>query len=211
MKNLVYKEIKLSIHRFYFLLPILLGLLMFIPNWIFTLVFMYFFWITAPQLYASYNAQQDGAFLMMLPISKKEYVKAKIMSLYILEGFHIFFGFLFGIIHNLIYGSFNWFFDINFAFFGLVLVLFSVFNLVFLPMYFKTGYYFGKPVIIAIVSTMIFAFLMEYSVFQYPWVQNFLEGNWIDQGIIVFISVVLTIIMNWVSMQRSIWKYERSS
>ena len=132
MNNLVYKELKISINKFFFILPILLGLLMFIPNWIYTLVFMYFFWVSVSQIYSAYIAEQDHSFCMMLPVTKREIVKSKIYVLYILEGLHIAFGFLFGIIHNLIYGQFNFFFDINIAFFGLILVLFAIFNIIYL-------------------------------------------------------------------------------
>lgn len=211
MKHLVYKELKISINKFFFLLPFVLGLLMFIPNWIFILVFMYFFWISAPQIYAAYIAHQDRSFIMMLPVSKKEVVKSKIYALFILEGLHIGFGFLFGIIHNLIYGQTNMFFDVNIAFFGVVLVLFTIFNLVFLPQYFKTGYFFGKPVIYGIVATMIYAFIMEFGVIKYQFFRNVFEGNVLNQIIIMIIGVILAVVLNYLAINKSVHNYESNT
>jgi DNA-binding transcriptional regulator YhcF (GntR family) len=72
MKNLLYKELTLSIHPFFSLImPFMLSLLFLIPNWIFTIVFLYFFWISAPQIFSGYTAQLDQAFLSSLPVSKK--------------------------------------------------------------------------------------------------------------------------------------------
>jgi hypothetical protein len=209
MKALLQKELQLSINRFFFLLPFLLGLLMFIPNWIFTIVFMYFFWISVPQIYSSYIGQQDQSFMMMLPITKKEIVQSKLLSLLTLEGLHFLFGLIFGIIHNMIYGSFNWFFDINFAFFGIILGLFAVFNIVFLPLYFKWGRNFGKPVIIAIVITMIYAFIPEFLVFQYQSARNILEGHILNQLIVLGSGVVLLLVFTRITCKLSVKYYEK--
>lgn len=211
MKHLVYKELKISINKFFFLLPLVLGLLMFIPNWIFLLVFMYFFWISAPQIYAGYISHQDKSFTIMLPVSKKEVVKSKIYALFILEGLHIAFGFLFGIIHNLIYGQPNLFFDINIAFFGVVLVLFTIFNVVFLPQYFKTGYFFGKPVIYGIVATMIYAFVMEFGAIKYQFFRDIFEGTTLMQIIILVIGIIVSVVLNYIAIIKSVTNYESNT
>lgn len=210
MKNLVYKEMKISIQILFLILPILLSLLFFIPRWIFILVYMYFFWITAPQIYSNYIAQQDQSFSMMLPISKKEYVKSKIYALFIVEGLHFVFGLIFALIHNLIYGNFNFFFDINIAFFGVILVLFTLFNVIFLPQYFKTGYFYGKPIIIAIAATMVYTFIFEFSAFKYQWFRDVFEGPVLTQSIILLISIIITIFSNLLTLKKSVRNYESS-
>ncbi|MDY0278706.1 MAG: ABC-2 transporter permease, partial [Acholeplasma sp.] len=113
MKNLLFKELTLTIGKFFYLLPLLLGLLFFIPNWIFTLVPMYFFWISIPNIFSSYSAQLDYPFLSLLPVTKANIVVAKTVSIYIIQGIHIIFALIFGIIHNLIYGQYNFFLQIN--------------------------------------------------------------------------------------------------
>ena len=117
-------------------------------------------------------------------------------------------GFIFGIIHNLIYGQWNFFFDINFAFFGLMTLLFAIFNIVFLPLYFRTGYYFGKPVIAGIAVTMIYGFILEYSVTRYQAVRDLFEGDISTQIIILVVGVVLSVILTMVTINRSVKNYE---
>lgn len=208
MKNLIFKEFKISINKFFLVLPLLLGLLMFIPVWIFTFAFMYFFWISVSQIYSGYIAKRDQSFNALLPISKKEIVISKIYTLYILEGIHIIFGLLFGVIHNLIYGQLNFFFDINIAFFGHVLLLFAVFNIVFLPMFFKTGYYFGKAVIFGNIIVLIYAFIIEFSVTKYKTVSNIFEGSVLTQSIVLAIGVVLSVLLSIITIKISVKNFE---
>jgi hypothetical protein len=171
---------------------------------------MYFFWISVPQIYGSYLSNRDYSFSMTLPISKKEYVASKIYALFTLEALHIVLGVIFGIAHNLIYGQFNWFFDINYAFFGVVLGLFTVFNIVFLPLFFRTGYFFGKPVIYAIVAAMVYGFIFEFSAIKYQWFRDIFEGPVLTQMIILIIGILLTIALNWFTIKRSITNYQAS-
>ncbi len=95
MKNLIYKELNLSINKFFFLLPVILGGLLFIPNWIFLLVFYYFFWISVPQIYGAYIQHGDYNFLSVLPIKRKDIVSSKVYALFILELTHIVFAVIF--------------------------------------------------------------------------------------------------------------------
>jgi hypothetical protein len=192
-------------------MPLILALLMFIPNWIFTILFMYFFWISVPQIYGAYIGQQDQSFCAMLPVSKKEIVKSKIFSLLILEALHLSIGFLFGIIHNILYGTTNFFFDINFAFFGLIVLLYAIYNIVFLPLYFKTGYYFGKPAIYGTIVTLIYGFIIEFSVIKYQSINTLFEGTIANQIIVLVIGVALSILLTIVTVRKSINNYENIS
>lgn len=208
MKQLIYKELNLSINRFFFLLPILLGLLMFIPNWIFSLVFMYFFWISMPQIFAGYIGQQDNSFTMMLPVSKKEIVLSKIYSIIILEAIHFIMGVLFGIIHVWIYGTFNFFFDVNIAFFGLMIIMYALFNMIFFPAFFKTGYYFGKPVIFGVIATLNFGFIIEFGVARFQAVRDIFEGQLSTQFMVLIIGVIVAIVMHKITVKAAVVNYE---
>lgn len=211
MRQLVYKELHLSINRFFFILPVLLGALMFIPNWIFSLVFMYFFWISMPQIFSGYIGQQDSSFTMMLPVSKKEIVLSKIYAIIILEATHLLIGAVFGIIHIWIYGSYNFFFDINVAFFGLIIIMFALFNLIFFPAFFKTGYYFGRPIIYGVIATLIFGFIMEFSIAKYQAVRDIFEGLLSTQFIVLIIGVVVALVMHVVTVKLATSNYESMS
>ncbi|QLY40736.1 hypothetical protein HF295_07680 [Hujiaoplasma nucleasis] len=176
MKNLLFKELTLTIGKFFYLLPLLLGLLFFIPNWIFTLVPMYFFWISIPNIFSSYSAQLDYPFLSLLPVTKANIVVAKTVSIYIIQGIHIIFALIFGIIHNLIYGQYNFFLQINPIYFGIVFMIFGIFNIIVFPLYFKTAYRWGKPTIYGVIVTLIFAGLFEYAAAAIPSISKVLNS-----------------------------------
>lgn len=210
MKNLIYKELTLSINKFFYILPILLSLLLFIPNWLFLLIFMYFLWISVPQIYASYQTNKDNAFTLVLPVSRRDIAKAKGYTLIVLELYHILLAVIFGVIHNLIYGSTNFFFDVNPAFFGAAFIIFGVFNAIFLPQYFKTGYKYGKPIIIAIAVTTVLAAGTEILVGFYPWFTNIFEHQDIVIQILLLLgSTMIYIILNIVSIYQSARNYEK--
>ncbi len=203
MKNLIYKELKLSINKFFFLLPVILGGLLFIPNWIFLLVFYYFFWISIPQIYGAYIQHGDYNFLSVLPIKRKDIVSSKVYALFILELTHIVFAIIFGLIHNELYGSWNFFFDINLAFYGVSILLFGVFNITFLPAYFKTAHFFGKPLIYATIATIIFGFIFEFGIAKYQFMRDIFEGTLMVQTIVFIVATILGVLLSVVALKIS--------
>jgi len=203
MKNLIYKELNLSINKFFFLLPVILGGLLFIPNWIFLLVFYYFFWISVPQIYGAYIQHGDYNFLSVLPIKRKDIVSSKVYALFILELTHIVFAVIFGLIHNQLYGSWNFFFDINLAFYGVSILLFGVFNITFLPAYFKTAHFFGKPLIYATIATIIFGFIFEFGIAKYQFMRDIFEGTLMVQTIVFIVAAILGVLLSVVALKIS--------
>jgi hypothetical protein len=169
---------------------------------------MYFFWITISQICAGYIAKEDNSFNAMIPVTKKDIVKSKIYSIMFIELLHILFGIIFGIIHNLLYGINNFLLDINIAFFGIVIVMFALFNIVFLPRYFKTAYYYGKQVIVGVVITLIYVFIFEYGVLRFKFMANIFEGDIQIQMIVLIVGVVISLILSYVTVKASIKNYE---
>jgi len=216
MFNLLRKELKLSINKFFFILPLVLGLLFFIPGWIYILVFMYFFWISVPQIYSAYLTQKDYDFISMLPVSKKAVVTSKVVSIILIELLHIIFAVIFGMVHNSLYGSWNLFMDINYAFFGVGILMFGVFNIVFLPAYFKTAYFFGKPLIKASIATLVYGFVFEFGAiysFSHPdtfgWINQIFEGTLSVQMIVLVSGILLSTLLTFIALKQSIRNYER--
>jgi len=203
MKNLVYKEIGLSTNKFFYFLPFILGALFFIPNWIYLLVFYYFFWIAVPQIYGGYLQHGDYHLLSVLPIKKKDIATSKIFALFFIEALHLVFAIIFGLVHNWIYGSWNFFFDINLAFFGIGILLFGVFNISFLPAYFKTAHFFGKPLIFASITTLIYGFVFEFGIVKYQFMRDVFEGPVTSQLIAFFISALLGVTLSILALRIS--------
>ncbi len=211
MGNLLYKELKLSINKFFYILPFIIACLMFIPQWIYTFVFMYFFWITISQICAGYIAKEDNSFISMLPVSKKDIVKSKIFAILIIQLIHLLSGVLFGMLHNNIYGTYNFFLEVNTAFFGAMIVMYAVFNLTFFPVYFKTAYFFGKAVIYGVAITLVYAFVLEYGSLRIALLQDIFKGGTKIQLIVLAVSVILSVVMTYITIKLSVRNFERNS
>lgn len=210
MKNLLYKELTFSINKFFFIIPFVLSLLFFIPNWLYSLVIMYFFWVSVPQIINGYTAQLDYKFCSILPVSKKDIVSSKIIAFILIELIHIFSAVVFGVIHNLIYGSLNLFMEINPSYFGIMFVMLAVFNIIFLPNYFKTTYKFGKPIIIGVVLTLLFAGLFEVGAAAIPFMRAILKSsNVLIQLMVLFFGILLFLGINYIALKKSIINFER--
>ena len=176
MRNLLYKEFKLSIHVFFLLMPILTGALFLIPQWVFLVALMYFFFVTVPNVYNTYNSQNDLGFTLMMPVRKCDIVKAKIGSVAILELMHIVVGAVFAVANILIYRTGNFVLDLNLAFFGTAFMMFGIFNLFFFPRYFRTAYFYGIPLFIAMMAAIVFAAAVELLVIFSPVFAALMEG-----------------------------------
>ncbi len=210
MKNLIYKELFLSVNKFFYILPILLAGLIMIPQWIYILVFMYFFWVSAPQIFSAYLAQQDYEFTTVLPVKKSDIAVSKGLTVIILELYHLILAVIAGIVHNLVYGSFNIFMNISPAFYGYVLIMFALFNLVYLPLYFKTAYYFGKPLIYGIIVATIFGIGLELLALLVPWASKIIDNpNIFYQIGMLFAGIITFIGLNWLALKRSARNYEQ--
>lgn len=210
MKNLLYKEITFSINKFFFFVPVIMSLLFFIPNWLFSIVVMYFFWVSVPQIITGYSAQLDYKFLSMLPVTKKDIVSSKILAFILIELAHILLAVVFGVIHNLVYGSNNLFMEINPAYFGAMLTMLALFNIVLFPPYFKTAYKFGKPLIFASIVSFLFAGLFEVGAAAIPFMQSFLKSdNVLIQLGALLIGIVLFIGLNLITIKQSQSNFEK--
>lgn len=158
MYNLLMKDLKLGVSPIFYVLPILTGALMLIPGWLYFIVILYFCWITIPNMFSTYKAQNDLIFSFMLPVTRKDYVKAKIAVIVILELLHVIIAVIFGIITTHLYPDLTYlFFAPTIGFWGLCFVMLAIFNFIFISMYFKTAYKYGAPSIVAITAAMLFA------------------------------------------------------
>lgn len=161
MKNLLYKEFKLTISPLFYVLPFLTSLLMLIPSWIYFMVAMYTLFISFPNIFALSKANNDLGFSIMMPVSKNEIVKARIVSMHSLQLLQIVFIIIFAIINKMLYNIPNFFTIPNASFIGLVLILYGIFNIIFFPMHYKSGYKYGWALIFGLIATLVFAVGVE--------------------------------------------------
>ncbi|WP_274653690.1 ABC-2 transporter permease [Paenibacillus humicola] len=175
MYNLVMKDLKLGIQPIMFVFPFLIAMLMLIPSWVYFIVPMYFCWISLPNMFGNFRMHNDLTFTSMLPVTKKDMVKARIAVIVILEILHVGFAMIFGVIHNLLYSNMHityLFFAPTMGFWGLCMVMLAIFNIVFIPLYYKTAYKYGGALAAAIIAAMLFTGIVQWLGIDIPSVSN---------------------------------------
>ncbi|WP_217594456.1 ABC-2 transporter permease [Cohnella sp. GbtcB17] len=164
MYNLLLKDFKLGVNPWFLAMPVLTGALMLVPGWIYFLVLLYFCWITIPNVFASFRSQNDLLFTSMMPVTRKDMVKARMLVIVGLELLHVAFAVIFGAINRLLYPDFvYYFFAPTLGFLGLCLVMLAIFNVVFFPIYYKTAYKHGNAAIASISAAMLFAAVTQWA------------------------------------------------
>jgi len=209
MLNLIYKDLKLGINPFFYFLPVLFGALMLIPGWLYFFVFLYFCFVTTPNMFANFKVQNDMMFSVMMPVRKKDIVLSRMITITILELLHIAFAAIFALINKNIYDQ-NMFFFLkpNIAFFALGFVLYGLFNLVLFPIFFKSGYKYGVATILGIVIAIIFAAGIELLAFYNQNFNQFMSGispnSSTEHILLLIISIIFFAFLNWVAYKLSL-------
>lgn len=211
MINLLYKELRLGINPFFYAMPFLTGALMLIPGWLYFLVLLYFCFITIPNMFGVYKAQNDLMFSSLMPVTKKDIVKAKVWVIVLLELLHIVVAMIYGLISTRLYPNLTYyFFEPSFGFWGLCLVMIAIFNLIFISMYYKTAYKFGAATVASITAAILFAAGAEWLGIKNAYISELFKGPGTEQlgahllilviGIAIF--ALLTVIAYHIAIKR---------
>jgi hypothetical protein len=167
MMNLLYKEFKLSVHPTCYIF-LSLAAMMLIPNYPYYVIFFYetlglFF------LFMAGNATNDIFFTTLLPIRKQDAVKARVITVVLIELLQVLVCIPFAILRHVLLKNPNLAgLEANAALFGFGLMMFGLFNVVFLPMFYKTAYKTGTPFVIACVVMTVFVIGVEATVNLVP-------------------------------------------
>lgn len=210
MKELLYKEFKLAVNPAFYIL-LLLPVLILIPSWIYFIAMSYLFFIVIPNVFLMANSNNDTFFSILMPVKKSDLVKSKLMSVIILEILNIAIAVPFAIINFILYKN-NFFMDPNIAFFGFVLIMYAIFNLTFIPGYYKTGYKIAFPIIKAIIFAVLFAFLIETMRFVFPDIRSLFDthnGSIIWQLLILMAGIIIFILSNITAFKLSAKRFEK--
>lgn len=176
MKNLLYKEFKLATHPTSFMF-MLFGAMLMIPSYPY---YVAFFYITLGTFFVFVNGREnkDVLYTVMLPIAKKDAVKARCLMLgtfqLITIVFAVPFAFLSVAVNPNEFGN-EAGIEPNVAFFGFVFMFFSVFNMIMIPGFYKTAYKAGVPFIKASIGMIIFWLAAESLVFIPSPVKDYLD------------------------------------
>lgn len=160
MRALQYKEWKLAMSPVPFFFLALSGLLL-IPNYPYYVTFFYNS-LGIFLFFQSCRENRDVYYMMLLPVTKREMVRARVRTVMDLQLLQVLVCIPFMVIRAQ-YGQLKNEVGIeaNTAFLGLSFVLMGAFNAVFLPMHYKNGYDLGKPFLVCSILEFVLIAVLE--------------------------------------------------
>ncbi len=175
MKALQYKEWRLGMSPVPLLFLLLSGLIL-IPNYPYYVTFFYN-GLGIFMLMQSLRENRDTAYMMLLPVTKAQMVRARFRTAVQLELMQVLACVPFMLLRAR-YGHLNNAVGIeaNAAFLGLGLVQMGLFNLVFFPMHYRNGYDIGKPFVIASIAEFFYIVAAEICDHVIPYMKTVCES-----------------------------------
>ncbi len=209
MKSLMYKEFHLVISPMFYLV-LLFGALLLIPQWVYLVAPSYFLFITVPNLFAIAKAQNDIGFSAMLPVRRNDIVKSRILSLITLEVLQILVTAIFAVVNLAIYPEENFVLDTNATFIGCVFIEYAIYNAVFFPMFYKTAYKIGVPILAACSAALLFAVGVEFLIAFVPGLKVLDGREHIAAQLSVLVGgIIIFVLLNILAYKKSAKNFER--
>ncbi len=173
MQALLYKEFKLVVNPLFYGVALLSALIL-IPQWLYFIALLYFCFMAAPNLFTLSKTYKEVYFSVSQPVRRRDIVKARVLSIVALEVLQILVAAVCVVLKLTVMTTPNYLFmDGNLAFLGLSFVMFGLFNLVMLPMFYKTAYKIAMPTIVATVVAVAFAAVIELGMLYVPFIRFF--------------------------------------
>ena len=209
MKNLLYKEFKLSVQPLNYLFLATAAMLL-IPSYPYEVAFFYqtmgiFF------IFMLGNTNNDLFFTALLPVRKRDTVRARFITVIILELLQMVASIPFALLKSRLNIAPNMAgVEANLALFGVAFVMYGVFNLIFLPMFYKTGYKAGMPFLVSGLVMGLVVVVTEVAINLVPgWkiALDSIEPAYLPQRLLalaggLMIFVVLTLLAYKLSVRR---------
>lgn len=161
MKNLLYKELRLAIHPTMCIF-LAMPLLMLAPNYPYYIVFMY----TCLAIYFTFligREQNDIFYTAMLPIRKTDVVKGRFCSVVLFELLSFLISIPFALLSVKINpnGGNAAGIDPNLAFYGFAFIMVGVFNLIFMPEFYRTARKLFRPTLFSAIFIFLYIAVAE--------------------------------------------------
>ncbi len=213
MKDLLYKDYKLFWTPVIFIY-LIFGTFLLIPSWPYFIAFSYLIWIGFITAFFTGRSNQDVFFSVSLPVRKKDAVLTRVCTVAVNELLQIIVAVPFAVLNNAIYYSGNAAgMNVNFAFFGSIFIMYAIFNVIFLPGFYKTAYNVGKPMVLGVIAAFVFAALANAVVLLVPVLKTNLNGLGTDhiasQLSVLFIGIVLFVGLTWLAYKISANRFEK--
>ncbi len=212
MKKLFYKEMKLSANPLTYLFIAFSAMTM-IPSYP-ILVGSFFICLGIFHTYQQIREYDDVTYTVMLPVKKRDIVTAKYSFVLFIELTAFILCTLLTIIRMKILGTAvpyatNQLMNANMAYLGYTMIVFAVFNSIFLAGFFKTTYKIGKPFFIFCVVSFIIIIMGEI-LHHIPDLESLNNPSnlSVPQVVIFAIGVVVFMLCTWLSYQKAVKDFE---
>lgn len=210
MKILLFKEIMLSVHPTSIVF-VLLGCLVLVPAYPYSVIFM--FGCLAPYItFLNGRETNDAWYTALLPVTKQEMVRAKCMLTVFFQLIQMFISIPFMLLRNAIAFPNNPVgLDATLAWYGLGLIIYATFDLIFLPAFYKSGYKVGRSFILASIPMLILIVAAESSAHipQLAWMDSYKPEHLLMQLPILLAGIVYYVVFLMLSYKLSVRRFER--
>lgn len=160
MTTLLYKEIRLAAHPTSIVF-IFLGCLVLVPAYPYSVIFM--FGCLAPYItFLNARETNDAWYTAILPVTKRESVMGKCLLIASFQLFQLLFSIPFAFLRSALNIENNPVgLDATLAWYGFGLVVYAVFDFVFFPSFYKSGYKAGKAFTLAAIPMTMLIIMVE--------------------------------------------------
>ena len=211
MKNLLIKELRLSLHPTAPLF-MLLSAMFLIPNYPYYVIFFY----TGLAIFftcLSGRENHDIFYTMLLPVRKSDVVRARYFFAVILELIHIIISTPFILIRqHLSVGPNAVGMDANAALIGMSLIMLGIFNTVFFGIYFKDSKKVGKAFAVSSVFVFLYICIVESLVHIVPFFKTHLDTtdaeNLIYRILALAVGLIIYVVTTFISFRRAIKNFD---
>lgn len=211
MKTLLYKQLKLTAHPMT-LVFILSGVFLIIPNYPYSIAFFY---VTLGIFFMFTNSreQRDCDYCAVLPVRKRDAVKAACLFSVVVELLSIVLAVPFAFLSVRINpkGTNLAGLDANVALFAMAFLVFALFNLVFWPSLYRTGYKVGVSFVKACVVMALLA-VCDVVLPHIPglqWLDGTDTASCLRQLPLLIAGVVLYAVLTLLAYRRAAENYEK--
>lgn len=191
MVTLLYKEMRLAAHPTSIVFAFL-GCLVLVPSYPYSVIFM--FGCLAPYItFLNSRETSDAWYTAILPVTKRESVLAKCLIITIFQLFQLLFSVPFVFLRNTLNIANNPVgLDATVAWYGFGLILYAVFDLIFLTSFYKSGYKAGKSFILAAIPMVLLMVAIEAAAHipAFSWMDSYQPEDLIIQLPILAIGFI---------------------
>lgn len=195
MYNLLYKELRLAAHPNLFVFT-LLGALVIVPAYPYGMVFL--FGCLGPYITFTYGREiNDIYYTSLLPVKKRDVVKSKVALVVLSQMAQLVISLPFALLRLRLLPEGNPAgIEANVAYYGFGLMVYTIFNVIFLTHFFKTGYRVGWSFLWAIIPATLGVLLMEIVVHfpQFAWLDR-VEGAMLFRQLPILLAGILVYIL----------------